>query len=320
MDSPRGYGLRAPTWDDLPAAAEVLAADDLDDAGQVVLDTGFLRGQWERPGFVLTSDAWVADDGAGTVLGYGQVTRDELDVAGSWGVVHPAQRGRGIGSALLDRIEARALELVGGEAGARFRHSVNSGDEAAAVLLGARGLRLVRHFWHMRTDLPAKPDAGRLPKGIDIRRPHMPSDLRAVHAVLDQAFADHWDYRHEPFERWVEDYAQGPSYDPDLWQVAWDEGRPVGALAAVVRDDNGWVTLLGVLADSRGRGIAAALLRHVFAAFAVRGVRSVLLVVDAENPTGATALYESVGMIVAKRFDIWERTVGASQRPAREQV
>ena len=315
MDSLNGFGLRAPTWDDLPAAAEVLAADDLDDAGRVVLDTGFLRGQWERSGFVLTSDAWVAVDGEGAVLGYGQVTRDETDVAGSWGVVHPAHRGRGIGSALLERIEARALELVGGEPGARFRHSVNAGDEAAAVLLGARGLRLVRHFWHMRIDLPAELDAGRPPDGIDIRKPHMPNDLRAVHAVLDRAFADHWDHRHEPFERWLEDNAQGPAYDPDLWRVAWDEGRPVGALTAVLRDESGWVSLLGVRAESRGRGIAAALLRGAFAAFAARGVRSVLLVVDAENPTGATALYESVGMSVAKRFDIWERALDPSRGP-----
>ena len=143
MDSLHAFRLREPGWDDLTAAAAVLAADDLDDAGQVVLDTGFLRGQWERFGFVLATDAWVAVAGAGAVVGYAQVTRDEPDLAGSWGVVHPAHRGRGIGSALFDRIEARAFELVGGESDARLRHSVNAGDEAAAVLLGARGLRLV---------------------------------------------------------------------------------------------------------------------------------------------------------------------------------
>jgi len=47
-------------------------------------------------------------------------------------------------------------------------------------------------------------------------------------------------------------------------------------------------------------------------------VRSVLLVVDAENPTGATALYKSVGMSVAKRFDVWERTLDRSWQRTRE--
>ena len=169
----------------------------------------------------------------------------------------------------------------------------------------------------MRIDLPAELDAGRPPDGIDIRTPDMPHDLPAVHAVLDRAFADHWDHRHESFERWLEDNAQGPSYDPDLWFVAWDEGRLVGALTAVLRDESGWVSLLGVRAESRGRGIAAALLRRAFAAFAARGVRSVLLVVDAESLTGATALYESVGMSVAKRFDVWERALDPRRRSTR---
>jgi hypothetical protein len=33
----------------------------------------------------------------------------------------------------------------------------------------------------------------------------------------------------------------------------------------------------------------------------------VLLNVDAENPTGATKLYEHVGMRVVNRWDVWER-------------
>jgi mycothiol synthase len=311
------YRLRPPAWEDLSAAAEVLAADDLDDAGQVVLDTGFLRAQWQRTGFDLSTDAWVAVSRAGTVVGYGQVTRDATDVAASWGVVHPAHRGQGIGSALFERIETRALALLAGVTGARFRHAVNAGDEAAAALLRARGLRLVRHFWHMSIDLPAEFDPAPPPQGIDIRRPRAPEDLRAVHAVLDGAFADHWDYHHEPFERWAEAYIRVPDYDPDLWRLAWEDKRLVGALTAVVLDDSGWVSLLGVRADARGRGIARALLRHAFAGFAARGVHSLLLVVDAENPTGATALYERVGMTVVKRFDLWERAADQTASPRR---
>jgi hypothetical protein len=68
MDLRDGYRLRAAARDDLEPAAAVLAADDLDDAGMVVLDTGFLRGQWERPGFDLATDTWVAVDPAGTVV------------------------------------------------------------------------------------------------------------------------------------------------------------------------------------------------------------------------------------------------------------
>jgi hypothetical protein len=44
--------------------------------------------------------------------------------------------------------------------------------------------------------------------------------------------------------------------------------------------------------------------------FAGRGIRRVVLAVDAQNATGATALYERVGMRVVSRFDWWERPLG----------
>ena len=45
------------------------------------------------------------------------------------------------------------------------------------------------------------------------------------------------------------------------------------------------------------------------ATFAARGLRRVLLNVDAENVTGATAVYERAGMRVVNRWDLWERGI-----------
>jgi mycothiol synthase len=111
-------------------------------------------------------------------------------------------------------------------------------------------------------------------------------------------------------DRWAQKQAGSPSYDPTMWLLATEEGEPVGALTASVAGDRGWVDQLGVLAPWRGRGIAGALLRRSFATFARRGRRRVLLSVDAENPTGATRLYERVGMLVVNRWDWWERSLG----------
>jgi mycothiol synthase len=310
MELPPAYQVRAPTPDDLDAVAEVLVTGDLHDGRERVLDADFLRDQWSRVGFDLATDAWVVIRCGDAIVAYGQARREEPTVVESWGVVHPGHRGRGIGGWLLARIQQRASELLAGLPSARFRHAINAGDRAAAAMLYASGLHPVRHFRHMQLDLVAGFQPGPTPAGIEIGGIDPRVDLPAVHAVLEEAFADHWGHHREPLDRWVEQQTGSPSYDPTLWLLATEGGEPVGGLTASVAEDHGWVDELGVLAPWRGRGIAGALLCRSFAMFAGRGLGRVLLSVDAENPTGATRLYERVGMRVVNRWDWWERSLG----------
>jgi ribosomal protein S18 acetylase RimI-like enzyme len=141
-----------------------------------------------------------------------------------------------------------------------------------------------------------------LPADYELRAP-TPDDLDGVAEVL---VADGLDDA-QSFDRWAAEQTGNPSYEPSLWLLATAAGRPVGALTADVSGDRGWVDHLGVVRSSRGRGIGAALLLRAFAAFARRERRRVLLSVDADNPTGATRLYEGVEMGVVNRRDPWER-------------
>ena len=179
-------------------------------------------------------------------------------------------------------------------------------------MVSARGLRLIHHFWHMQLDLDRPVEPGPAPDGIEVGGVDPAEDLHAVHAIIAAAFVDDLGDHPEPFDRWLEEQTSSPSYDPTLWLLALDGGVPIGALVARAGDDGGWVDWLAVLAAYRGRGIGAALLRRSFASFAARGLRRVLLNVDAENVTGATAVYERVGMRVVNRWDLWERSSSAS--------
>ena len=307
MDHRPGYEFRAPTQADLDDVAAVLIAEQLADGVEPTLDAHFLRAVWSRSDFDLAADAWVVVDAAGTIVGYAQVGRGESGDVGSWGVVHPEHRGRGIGTALLDHIEVRASAILADDPSPGFRHSIYAADAAAAAMLRDRGLRPIRHFWHMQIDLEPPVEPGQAPDGIDIGAVEPPDDLKATHGILIVAFAEDPGDHPAPFEKWLEESTGTPSYDPTLWLLARDGDTPVGALTASAGDDVGCVEWVGVIDSHRGRGVASALLRRAFATFADRGLLRVRLNVDAENATGATGVYERVGMRVVNAWDLWER-------------
>jgi ribosomal protein S18 acetylase RimI-like enzyme len=94
--------------------------------------------------------------------------------------------------------------------------------------------------------------------------------------------------------------------------VAEVDGVPAGLLIGTdIRAELGeaHVDTLGVLSAYRGRGVGRALLSVAFADAVRRGRSHVGLGVDSESPTGATRLYESVGMSVDRVLLAWELEV-----------
>jgi mycothiol synthase len=68
----------------------------------------------------------------------------------------------------------------------------------------------------------------------------------------------------------------------------------------------GFVDLLGVHPEHRGRGIGTWLLLNAFARFAGAGLREAQLGVASDNPR-ALRIYERAGMHPRFRFDTYER-------------
>ena len=98
-----------------------------------------------------------------------------------------------------------------------------------------------------------------------------------------------------------------PDFDPTLWFLVWDGPDLAAVLRGERRGDIGWVGAIGVRERWRMQGLGLALLRHAFADWYSRGVRRVGLGVDAENPTGATRLYERAGMHIAYEAVAFEK-------------
>jgi ribosomal protein S18 acetylase RimI-like enzyme len=138
-----------------------------------------------------------------------------------------------------------------------------------------------------------------------------PGEEPAVHVADEEAFADHWQHRPVSFDRWLHDLVTHPAYDPSLWFVAVDGGEIAGGVLCRRFDseeqDAAYVDDLFVRRPWRRRGIAAALLQHAFGELYRRGIHKAALDVDSENPTGATRVYERVGMRVQRRIDVYRK-------------
>jgi mycothiol synthase len=294
---------RAIAEKDLPAVAAFLADDEERLLGRPSR-TGVSDVRAWTSGADLARDSWLYENGGAAIVAVGWVERHEA-VGIAVGVVRADARGRGLGSELVQRAEARLREL----GVSRIHQVALAADTLAAPLLAAHGYREVRRFWDMAVELDGPPARPSLPDGLRIE-PFAPDDPRVFHDVLDEAFRDHWEHQSRPWEEWWQEKQDAPGFDPTLWFVVRDGDQ----IAAAVRNDpdrngGGWVAALGVRRPWRGRGLGRALLLHTFGEFHRRGVTRVSLGVDAESPTGATRLYESVGMTVELEQVIHEKVL-----------
>ena len=214
------------------------------------------------------------------------------DAANIRGIV--GEKGRGIGTLIAERGEAFAREQNAAKIHAGFAEP----DAAARRLFESRGYHEARRFYEMAIELQGETPVPELADGLvldEVRE----GEERAFYDALNEAFADHWEWHPMPFGEWIE-LRRGQHHDEHgpLWFVVRDGEE----FAAVTRNEvalgGGYVGAIGVRAAWRGRGLAKVLLARTFAEFWRRGIKRVSLDVDTQNATGATQLYERVGMHV----------------------
>jgi mycothiol synthase len=295
---PEGFSVRDASPSDLDAAEEIVRAEEgllLGAAAEPVDLADFWRhasfdgGSWmvERDGSPVGFAAGMERGGAGDY----------------WVTVCPEVAGLGLSSWLLARAEQHARG-----AGFAVLHVGRVAENiAAGSLFGELGFREVRHFFQMRIDFERVPAGPTPPSGIELS-PFRAEDARAFHATLNEAFAEEWGWHATPFEEWRERRLDASDTDLSLWFVARDGDELAGVVRCETRrDGGGWIGALGVLGPWRRRGLGRALLLHAFGEFHRRGAPHVGLGVDAENPTGATRLYDAAGMRVVREDVVYEK-------------
>ena len=318
---PLGCTLRRPRPDDATEIAALMNAVDIADTGTADSSTDDVLETWALPRFQVERDAWVVTGPDRKIVGYAWLwdRKPHVEIQAD-SYVLPQLAASGLEEALLERIEERTAEHRTAaprteEVLIRIFTAPHAVERVAA--LTSRGYTRERTFCRMMIDLTSAPADPTWPAGIKPRTYAPARDEGAADLAIQESFAEHFGYVREPHHEWVERRTNQAGFDPELWTLAWDGSEVAGAILAYAQEREGsapalegWVRELGVRAAWRGRGNGRALLLHTFAIFARRGITHIALGVDMANETGATQLYEAVGMRVAFRHDLYEKRVG----------
>lgn len=210
------------------------------------------------------------------------------------GAVHPDARDAGLGSELLTRLEARAVELAAerhpGEP-VRLRTSGGLPDSSAQRFLEERGYQPDNYFITMQVALADWSDPGTESAAV---RP-MAEQAEAIREAHNDAFRDHRNFSPIPADAWAH-WNRSSTMRPEQSRVVVEDGR-VLAYATVAEHEPGvsHVELVGTRREARGRGLARQVLLGTLRAAREAGARVSELEVDSTSPTGADRLYTSVG-------------------------
>jgi mycothiol synthase len=287
--------LRPPHAADADAVLALIVARDIADLGMPDFTLEDLRADWATPGLDLEHDARVSAPG-GAIRGYAILLGDDAVV-----IVHPDAEGEGDGTVLRRWAEARAAE----RGTAVLRQFAAGSNDTARAHLRAAGYAPAQHYFRLRADLATVPAAP-----VEPLRTFTAEDEAAVHALIQEAFADIEGHQHQPLDKWRAKTIGNERHDPSLWLLLEDdEGLAGVALGERWEDGTGYVAELAVATRARGRGHGRTLLLALFEAFRQAGLTHAELSVHGRN-RGALRLYESAGMQPTWQAERWEKALG----------
>jgi mycothiol synthase len=304
------HTVRPVSMDDIPALLDLVARLTTVVLGEPEVSESEMRDDLTGAHFDLAADTFIAiaPDGRATAYGQGY---DERTGTG-WVDVYldpalPDPHFGAVADAAIAACTARIVESAKARGQSVVRVTANLYDNEARMRAAYEraGLAVETVYWRLQRPFAAGEvlELPVVPAGLSVAKVDPRDDTMIEHAyhLFFDTFSDH--HGHEgsrpTLEDFVEDHRAAASFDPGAWWFAWQGQNPIGLL---IGDDRraeqsaGYVRAIGVQRAWRGRGIARALLLSAFVEYQRRGRDGVQLGVDTGNATGATRLYESVGM------------------------
>ncbi|HEY0071035.1 MAG TPA: GNAT family N-acetyltransferase [Chloroflexia bacterium] len=300
---------------DLQAICDLLnLVDQYDD-----LDDGFAtpagwRTNIENPDTVPDRDTRIWEDEAGRMVGFGQLwthkpEKEPVTDAHFLMRLHPDVRNQGLEEEMLGWAEGQIRTLAqerGHQARLFTGMSIGTPEFVAyrTGVLARNGYEPVRYWFKMARDLNEPIAEPVLPEGFTLKHTDGAADAEKWIDLFNMSFIDHWNHHDETAESHAHWLNNNPNYvkERDLVAIAPDGTWAAFCFCVIYTEDNaaygrkeGWIDILGTRRGYRKIGLGTAMLLAGMRKMKEAGMDTAVLGVDAQNPTGALRLYESVG-------------------------
>ena len=283
--------------------------EQLDPSGRLISARG-LADSLGRPNFSPETDLFVAEL-SGNLVGCLSVTLEpEIQRALLDGLVHPRHRRTGIATKLF----SNGLQRVSKSGIRSARVSILETNASAKGLLSHLTFNFIRHFFEMRLDI----NSVRLPtarQGAPNSRRLKRGEENLLTEIQTRCFTDAWGFNPNTEEE-IAYRLNMHGRSPDDVILTYLGDLPVGYCWTIINakenekreKSKGLIHMLGVDPHYRQQEIGKAILLNGLTDLKAKGVDTVELTVDSQNPA-ACSLYESVGFEVYAKTEWYERIV-----------
>jgi mycothiol synthase len=315
MSWPEGIEARPMTKGDVEAWATLLAATEKVDQEGENYSAEDLAEQLDRPELDLAKDSISLWSG-GRMIGYGiahvKTAVVDVDRVQTKGTIDPEWRRQGLGTTLMRWMIHRADELHAAthpEAPGQVAAGAGSSNVGADRMLRNLGFEDERYYFEMRRPLDQPVPDAPLADGLQLTS-YDGSYEEALREAHFEAFSDHWGWTPPTTEAWrarnigsrafrgTQSYyvVDGGTIAAYVNGYEWEADTEATGIREL------YIGQVGSRRAYRGRGLARAALAKVLTEAAQAGYQRASLGVDADNPTGALGLYESLGFTVHNRY------------------
>jgi mycothiol synthase len=284
------------------------------------------RAKLEETGEDLVKDTLCAVDSDGRLAAFAWVALD-ASLGHEWrvfldGRVHPRYRGRGLGSFLLQWMEARALQKLselGDDRPGVLRIDFYDRSNDALALFEQQGFRLAFAEDETRRDLRYPVPPVELPAGYTFASWGSQRAGLFFETYRD-AFRERPRFPDWSEETWRHNFTGGEGFRPDLSLLLLEDAEPVGFALCYVETEagpeptsEGWIVQMGVRPAWRNRGLGGSLLCEALTGLQAERLTRAVLDVDVDNHT-ARRLYERLGFETRRRRTSYQKPVARDRQ------